>query len=259
MATTEHESGEKNEFELLLNRAHNFIQYPQKSRGVSVQRWMSKGTKWLRKNLQESGLANEFLTIGAVHRDSTSLRTSDVAKVQRGLKVLLKAQELLPFLKEDAHPSVPRPENSKRVFIVHGHNDSLKLAAARLVEKLGLVPVILHEQPNKGRTIIEKFLDHSDVAFALVLLTDDDKGGPKASPLDSYQFRARQNVILELGFFIGRLDRQRVAAIYQAGVEVPSDYSGVVFIPFDGEGGVWQIHAAKEMRAAGLKVDLNRI
>ena len=118
--------------------------------------------------------------------------------------------------------------------------------------------MILHEQPNRGRTIIEKFLDYADVAYALVLLTADDRGGSVSEPLDTHKLRARQNVILELGFFVGRLGRERVAAIYESGVEIPSDYSGVLFIPFD-SGGIWQYQAAKEMKAAGLKVDLNSI
>jgi predicted nucleotide-binding protein len=121
-----------------------------------------------------------------------------------------------------------------------------------------LEPVILHEQPNGGRTIIEKFLDHADVGFALVLLSGDDKGGLASGSADNYQLRARQNVIFELGYFIGRLDRSRVVALHTPGVEIPSDYSGVIFISFD-KGGVWELAVAKEMRAVGLKVDLNKL
>ena len=205
-----------------------------------------------------SCIATEFVTTGTVDHYHDALRRSDVSTVQRSLKVLLKAQDVLQSIRADGQAAVPRPENAKKVFVVHGHNDSLKLATARLLEKLDLEPVILHEQPNKGRTIIEKFLDYSDVAFALVLLTPDDKGGLARASSDVFRPRARQNVILELGFFVGRLGRERVVAIYQEGVEIPSDYSGVLFIPFD-QSGVWQYHAAKEMKAAGLKIDLNKI
>jgi predicted nucleotide-binding protein len=246
------------EFNVLLRRAESYIRYPRRFGGASVARWRNKGTNWLRNNLPDSELATEFVASGGIDQSSRPLRSSTVSTVQRGLKVLLKAQELLPFLKQNSHSSLPKIENTKKVFIVHGHNDSLKLAAARLVERLELEPIILHEQPNKGRTIIEKFLDHSDVAFALILLTADDKGGLASMPSEKYSPRARQNVILELGYFLGRLGRNRVAAIYQEGVEIPSDYSGVLFIPVDASG-IWQLHAAKEMKAAGLKIDLNKI
>lgn len=144
---------------------------------------------------------------------------------------------------------------SNRVFVVHGHNEAVREITARLLEKLGLEPVILHEQPNKGRTIIEKFLDYTDVAFAIVLLTSDDVGGKSAETL---QPRARQNVLLELGFFLGRIGRDRVAALYEESVEIPSDYDGVLFVPLDSAGG-WRFLLARELKAAGLVVDINRI
>jgi hypothetical protein len=147
---------------------------------------------------------------------------------------------------------------SNRVFIVHGHDDAIRESVARLIEKLDLSPVILHEQPNKGRTIIEKFVDYSDVGFAVVILTADDRGGKAAEPPESYSSRARQNVILELGFFLGRLGRERVCALYENGVEIPTDYDGVVFVPLD-KAGAWRLLLGREFRAAGLEIDLNNI
>jgi predicted nucleotide-binding protein len=139
--------------------------------------------------------------------------------------------------------------------VVHGWNEAAKEKVARFLEKIHLHPVILHEQPNRGRTIIEKFEDYSDVAFAVVLLTPDDMGGPENSS-ESQKPRARQNVILELGYFLGLLGRARVTALYEGKVEIPSDYSGVLFIPLDGAG-AWKLELAKEMKVAGLVVDLN--
>ena len=115
---------------------------------------------------------------------------------------------------------------------------------------------MLHEQPNRGRTIIEKFVDYASVGFAVVLLTADDLGGTKNTSIDKMSLRARQNVILELGFFLGALGRGRVCALYEHGVEIPSDYQGVVFVALD-EGGAWKLAIAREMKAAGLPVDLN--
>jgi predicted nucleotide-binding protein len=146
----------------------------------------------------------------------------------------------------------------KQVFIVHGHNERWVHETARFVEKLGLTPVILREQPNHGRTIIEKFEDVAEqIGFAVVLLTGDDVCRAVDSESDSGQPRARQNVILELGFFLGRLSRASVCALYEDGVEVPSDYSGVLFVPLDETGG-WHMLLAREMKAAGLSVDMNK-
>jgi predicted nucleotide-binding protein len=150
------------------------------------------------------------------------------------------------------------PPLSNRVFIVHGHHEGARESVARLMEKLTLDPIILHEQANRGKTIIEKFIDYSDVGFAVVLLTADDCGGKVGSDVDSYRSRARQNVILELGFFLGRIGRERVCALYEEGVEIPSDYDGVLFIPLDKSGG-WRLLLGRELRAAGLDVDLNKI
>ena len=142
------------------------------------------------------------------------------------------------------------------IFIVHGHDGSAKQTVARFIEKLKLRPIILHEQPNKGRTIIEKFEDHADVGFAVVLMTPDDVGA-LAEEKDKLNPRARQNVILELGFFLGKLGRKHVCALYKENVEMPSDYKGVLFIPMDKNNG-WQLSLAKEIKAAGISIDLNK-
>jgi len=129
---------------------------------------------------------------------------------------------------------------------------------ARFVEQSGLKITILREQPNQGRTVIEKFEDvAADIGFAIVLLTGDDRGGLADADPSSYSPRARQNVILELGFFLGRLRRSHVCALYEHGVEIPSDYSGVLFVPIDESGG-WRLLLAREMKAAGLPIDMNR-
>jgi predicted nucleotide-binding protein len=147
------------------------------------------------------------------------------------------------------------PIDTKDVFLVHGHDDAARETVARFIEKLGFNAIILHEQPNRGRTIIEKFEAHSAVGFAVVLLTPDDVGG-SAKTKDT-QPRARQNVILELGFFCGALGRTRVCALHKGGVEIPSDFDGVVYVPLD-DGGAWRLKLAREMKAAGLDVDMNK-
>lgn len=150
--------------------------------------------------------------------------------------------------------------NATDVFIVHGHDESMKANVARTLEKLGLAPVILHEKPNQGRTIIEKFSDYSAVGFAIVLLSPDDVGRLRAAPAEALHARARQNVIFELGFFVGRLGRERVLALYvpTKNFELPSDYSGILFVPFDSSGR-WQFDLVKELKAAGYDVDANAL
>ena len=155
----------------------------------------------------------------------------------------------------DALPASRVAAEHVRVFVVHGHDTAKREAVARYVEKLGFEAIVLAEQPNAGRTIIEKFEDYSNVAFAIILMTPDDRGsakGAKAGP------RARQNVILELGFFIGALGRNRVAALVVGPLEKPSDVDGVLYTPWD-ERDAWKMAIAREMRAAGLPVDMNKV
>lgn len=145
--------------------------------------------------------------------------------------------------------------NTRRIFIVHGHDEEAKQSVARFMEKLKLEAVILSERPNEGRTVIEKFERNSDVSYAIVLLTPDDLGYSRDHP-DQIRPRGRQNVILELGYFVGRLSRARVCALYKGGVEMPSDFHGVVYVPMDEAGG-WKLRVATELKQAGIEVDLN--
>jgi len=148
--------------------------------------------------------------------------------------------------------------NPKKVFIVHGHDALARTEVARTIEKVGLEAIVLHEQPNEGKTIIEKFeRDASQVGFAIALLTPDDVGHPINKPKEAKP-RARQNVILELGYFSGILGRDKVLVLYKGDVEIPSDYLGVVYVPID-KSGAWKFNMAKELKQAGMKVDLNKL
>jgi predicted nucleotide-binding protein len=172
---------------------------------------------------------------------------------QRSIQLLNAAISLLKERSEDiqsvaikAQPVLKQTSN--RIFIVHGHDNEPKEATARFLGTLGFKPIILHEQANKGRTIIQKFRDEAaDVGFAVVLMTEDDE-------VSSGRKRTRQNVVLELGFFLGALGPSNVAVIVKGDVEKPSDYDGVVYIPFDAG---WKVNLAKEMEAAGLSFDWN--
>ena len=143
-----------------------------------------------------------------------------------------------------------------RVFLVHGRDDGARETVARFLENLDLDAVILSEQANEGRTLIEKFEQHADVSFAVVLLTPDDRGGIDEEPFRPAK-RARQNVMFELGYFVGKLSRKRVCALYVEGVELPSDFHGVVYVPLD-EHGAWKFRLAKELRTVLPSVDMNK-
>ena len=140
------------------------------------------------------------------------------------------------------------------IFIVHGHNEAAKYKVAKFVKDLDLSETILDEQPSKGQTIIDKFEEHADKAgFAIVLLTADDVGAPKDKK-DELNPRARQNVILELGYFLHGLGRERVCVLYEDGVELPSDIHGIVYVSLDNGDG-WKLKLAKEMKNIGLPIN----
>lgn len=150
------------------------------------------------------------------------------------------------------------PTITNDVFVVHGHDEEMKSIVARFLDKCRLNPIILSEQSDQGRTIIEKFEQSSDVGFAVILLSPDDVGGLARDLVDpsALQGRARQNVILELGYFVGKLGRGRVCALRKGEVELPSDFSGVIYTPF-GSDDSWKMKLARELKVAGVEIDLN--
>ena len=186
----------------------------------------------------------------------------DAAKLSSGIEVGILLKELDLTIKEiESTPSINAIRKSQidsqtvagkeGVFIVHGRDNDAKEQIASFIKELGLKPIILHEQPNEGRTIIEKFEHHSSVEYAVVLLTPDDIGGLQSDP-DNRCPRARQNVIFEMGCFFGKLGRSRVCALISPGVEQPSDLGGIVYIPLD-QKDEWKPLLKRELNAAGIK------
>lgn len=140
-------------------------------------------------------------------------------------------------------------ENKPAIFIVHGHDNALKSEVARFLEKLDIEPVILHEQANRGKTIIEKLTSEiKRVNFGIVLYTADDT-------VESGAKRARQNVIFEHGFLVGCLGCDRVCVIMDENIEKPSDNDGIVYIKKEN----WKLDIANELKEAGFDVDKNKI
>jgi predicted nucleotide-binding protein len=156
------------------------------------------------------------------------------------------------------------------VFIVHGQDLQSVEELRNILTEAGIEPIILYEQPSKGLTIIEKLEEYSDVGFAFILLTPDDLGVKRHAILECYKAyheqqdatndeiknwlktlmrpiaefilekvypsienRARQNVILEFGYFIGRLGRNKVCCLYKGNIELPSDMQGICYLHYD--------------------------
>jgi predicted nucleotide-binding protein len=176
----------------------------------------------------------------------------------------LTRQLIIPFIRDykayvmnnaEIKPKLIIPKSSN-VFIVHGHDGEARESVARFLGHVGLSPIILHEQANRGRTVIEKVEAHSDVGFAVVLLTPDDEGREKGS--SDLETRARQNVLLELGYFIGLLGRENVRALKRGTVKIPSDFAGVVWETMD-HGTGWKQALGRELIAAGYEIDWNKV
>lgn len=181
-------------------------------------------------------------------------KTRELESVDEQL-VLFEKKPQPVLVKQD----VIRPAGNK-VFIVHGHDEVIKQSVARFLEHLDLDVVILHEQPDKGQTLIEKLESHSsevDIGYAVGLLTPDDLG-KLASEEGELSPRARQNVVFELGYFIAKLGRERVRALYHKDVELPSDYQGILYTELD-DAGAWKLSLAIEMKAVGFNIDLNKL
>ena len=146
---------------------------------------------------------------------------------------------------------------SNKVFIVHGHDNEAIQEMARTLEKADFEAIVLREQPDGGLTIIEKIEQYSDVDFAVVLYTQCDLGRTKGVPAEQERYRARQNVVFEHGYLIGKLGRDHVCAVVKGDVETPGDISGVVYVPMD-EHGAWKMRLARNMQDIGLPVDMNK-
>ena len=151
-----------------------------------------------------------------------------------------------------------REKMNKSVFIVHGHDNEAKQETARVLEKVGFDAIILHEQPDAGKTIIEKIEAYTDVSFAVVLYTECDLGRAKKAAVDDERYRARQNVVFEHGYLIGKLGRDKVCALVKGNVETPGDITGVVYTKMD-DSGAWKLQLVRNMKATGLDVDANRL
>jgi len=221
---------------------------PDESRAV-LQRLEKRYAEYEEKaRLRRDRFTSSWPGAGEVFRDGQD-KTLDF--IRRPVLSQLKVKKSKPTVQ------LRRRAVGNKVFVVHGHDIGLREAAARFIASLGLKPVVLSEQPNEGKTIIEKFEKNVDVSFAVVILSPDDKAR-SAGQNEAERLRARQNVILELGYFMGKLGRDRVCPLYRHGVELPSDIHGLAYVEMD-DRGAWKTDLNRELRRAGLPVRADAI
>jgi predicted nucleotide-binding protein len=225
-----------------------------------ARRWYDFTTELLRQLFTTDELRDEFTGASSFSFGGDITTGAFLRK----LRSIYERLDLIPEPSKSAGTGAivgPRTEHPSRsatdVFVVHGHDEAAREGVARFLERLGLTAIVLHEQPNSGRHIMEKLERHKDVDFAVVLLTPDDVGAGIGEQR-SLKLRARQNVILELGYFLGALGRPRVCVLYKGKVELPSDYHGIVYISMD-ESSAWQLPLARELRNANFQIDFNKL
>lgn len=227
--------------------------------------WKTRTRNIIQKNLSDDTpavrLANTavgILTRGNYHASFERVKAS-----------LLKSLELaMAALTEDAFGELrvqtsfaSSPELSNKVFIVHGHDDALKTDVERFVQQIGLAPIVLHRQVDQGKTVIEKFEQHSDVGYALILLTPDELAytvdqSELSDEKRIKEYRARPNVIFEFGYFVGKLGRSRVCCIHKGKVAVPSDLNGLIYKKVQDSIEPQAFSIIRELKAAGYKIQL---
>lgn len=252
-----------------IDRGNDLLQVTIPSK-TALADWLSKYRIWadysqelLTASFSDDSLANEFknasgpLVMGISLREETS---SAFRQCAARVTKLQSIESRLPFFLSQPVRQ-PGIEERDAIFIVHGHDNETKNEVARFLEKLTSLRVdILHELPSGGKTLIEKLEKYARrTCIAVIILTADDVGGVK--PVDGQETalypRARQNVILELGFFLGSLGRARVVTLYEERIEPPSDMAGVVYVVLD-QHGAWRTEILREIMAAGVDVDPKR-
>lgn len=235
----------------------------------SYYKWNDFNKELLKRQFSTKELAEEYsrwASVGviSIYERSLSEKVRDFHKdiddkIHR-LDSIIERIELIPISTTVKLPgtSIPFPKGCDRnkIFVVHGQNNEAKLEVARFIEKIGFEPIILHEQASGSKTIIEKIEAYSDVGFGVVIYTPCDIGAKSSEPTE-LKGRARQNVVFEHGFLIGKLGRSNVCPLVKGNLETPNDISGIVYTSMDTAN--WQLELAKELRVAGYNVDMNKV
>ena len=237
----------------IVVKGKEYYEHDQTLKSIQkLSKLYNKGQKFL-----FSGIEIDPHEIGKIRIYETELRNKSIIGAQVwdvGINVTRRFIESPP-----SDDFAPKPL-TKDVFIVHGKNHKPMKELKAILSEFGLNPIVLHEQPSGSRTIIEKLEKCSDVGYAFVILTPDDVGVLADEMMTDKLLptimkpRARQNVVLEFGFFIGRLGRDRVCCLYKGDVELPSDMHGIVYIPFKESVNEVRNKIIKELKAAGYEI-----
>lgn len=231
--------------------------------------WKTRAERFLRTHYGEN--SKEVVDFGNTHFSLMiyTFNETESDYIEACKSGLIKSKAVFEVYLEELKENDVTPDNEttqdnsiskSKVFVVHGHDEALKQEVARIVEKQGLEAIILSEQANHGKTIIEKFEENTDVGAAICLFTGDDYGRAikddkgEETKLANDRLRARQNVVFESGYFMGRLGREKVILIANPEIEIPSDLQGVVYTNDKS----WQIDVLKELKEIGYAIDFNK-
>lgn len=246
----------------LIDEIDVLISHGVSNSDLDFIKWQKKAERFLKSYYHEGDEYKDFINT-SFGVDVWSFNTSDSSWVEACADGLRETKAIFEVYLEELQNSDDKEmtkvsdkkisNNNNRVFVVHGHDGELRQSIARTLERQGIEPIILAEQANLGATIIEKFEKYSDVSAAICLFTDDDLG--KANNEDNLKPRARQNVVFEAGYFIGKLGRENVVLLANSNIEMPSDLSGVVYT----NNSMWEMQVLKELKEMGFIVDLNKV
>lgn len=251
---------EYEKFKEIYNEIDVLMEQKVKRSAPQFQAWHSKAERFLIKHYgEESYEVKKFKSFhfSLVCFTSGTPESSFIRACQNDL-CTVKAifEQYLEDIQEE-NDSIPKMVQTdtdySKVFIVHGRDGELKEAVARVIEKQGIRAIILNEQVNRGATIIEKIEANSDVKGAICLFTSDDLGKEKNETMDNP--RARQNVVFETGYFVGKLGRDNTVLVADSDVELPSDLQGVVYT----DRNEWKFKVLQELKAIGYCIDYNKI
>lgn len=236
-------------------------------------KWNSFNDELLNRIFSTDQFAKEYSWWGGVFvgRDEPSLGEKiaelhkDIDEKIHRLDSIVERLQLVPVSRAAEPPQVSERsdatsrERTKKVFVVHGHDEIAKTNLEMFLNEIGLQPIVLHRQADEGLTVIEKFEKHSDVGYAFILLTPDEVAYLKADEDKNdrdrkKESRARPNVIFEFGYFVGKLGRSRVCCLYTGNVTLPSDVSGMIYKKFNSSIDEVAYSIIKDLKASGYSV-----
>ena len=211
------------------------------------------------KDIQSLGFFKELTPLEQVPFSDQAFDSGYTKQEKAKLREVANASSiLLKKVKQLLTPPAPNKLSNKvrsnKIFLVHGKNNEMTSDVTQTLQKLDLDPLIL----DNTQTTIKKTSDYPHVSFAVVLLSPDELTYPKEKTPDKAKYQANQRLIFELGYLLGRLGKQNVAAIYppKQNFEIPNQYNGVFWIEYKTG---WYLKLIKELKAANFDVDANKL